>query len=64
MPGDLGHQHNFALSCILQNVFNAYLDVCDIDVKTYEFKTFALRLADEIMKILTNVAVNYNLICK
>ena len=50
MPGDLGHQHNFALSCILQNVFNAYLDVCDIDVKTYEFESFALRLADEIME--------------
>jgi hypothetical protein len=50
MPGDLGHQHNFALSCLLQNVFNAYLDVCDIDVTTYEFKTFALRLADEIME--------------
>ena len=62
MPGDIGHQHNIALSCILQNVFNAYLDVCDINVKTYEFNCIAFGWRD--YGILTDVAINYNLICK
>lgn len=46
--GDSGLQHNFALSCILQNVFNCYLDYHKIDPKTRNFVDMCIELSDAI----------------
>lgn len=46
--GDFGLIHNFALSCILQNVFNSYCEICDIDMSTLDFETFCIELSDSI----------------
>ena len=47
-PGDLGHQHNFALSCMLQNTFNAYFEANLVNAKSIDFRDNCLALADEI----------------
>ena len=38
IPGDEGHHHNFAMSFILQNAFNAYIEINSINSVEYEFK--------------------------
>jgi hypothetical protein len=46
--GDEGHHHNFGLSCILQNTFNAYLEINGNDSLPYEFERYCLELANDI----------------
>ena len=41
IPRDVGHHHNFAMSCILQNTFNAYIEKNGIIPVEYEFKNTA-----------------------
>lgn len=48
MLGDVGHQHNFALSSTLQNVFNAYCEIHSVPPNSVDFYTHCLALADEI----------------
>ena len=51
IPGDVGHHHNFAMSCILQNTFNAYIEInCIIPVE-YEFKKYYLMLFDQLFEL-------------
>ena len=38
--GDEGHHHNFGMSCILQNTFNAYIEINSINPVEYEFKKY------------------------
>ena len=40
IPGDVGHHHNFAMSCILQKTFNAYIEINGIIPVEYEFKKY------------------------
>ena len=47
--GDIGHQHNFAMSSILQNVFNAFKMCNDIPRNQLDFSTHCLLLANENM---------------
>ena len=51
--GDIGHQHNFAMSSILQNVFNAFEMCNDIPRNQVDFSTHCLLLANEIMQFAT-----------
>ncbi len=50
IPGDRGLQHNFALSCILQNVYNCYCDVRNIDMTLFDFETFCVELSDALFE--------------
>jgi hypothetical protein len=48
--GNCGTQlHNFAMSSILQNTFNAWFQCTDTDPKSIDFSTNCLLLADEII---------------
>ena len=47
-PGDLGHQSNFALSCMLRNTFNPYFEDNLVNSKSIDFRDNCLALADEI----------------
>ena len=40
IPGDEGHIHNFAMSCILQNTFNAYIEMNHMNPLVNEFKKY------------------------
>lgn len=46
--GDPGHQNNFAWSCILQNVFNAYVAINGENHDDYSFRDFYVELADAL----------------
>lgn len=47
--GDEHHQHNFAISCVLQNTFALFIDINDImRADRKDFKGYCLELADEI----------------
>ena len=48
MLGDRGSQNNFAISCMLQNVFNAWFQANAVDFHSIDFSTNCLILADEI----------------
>ena len=50
IPGDEGHQQNFAMSCILQNTFNAYIEINHINPVNYEFEKYCCRLSDQILE--------------
>jgi hypothetical protein len=47
-PGDRGCQHDFMLSCILQNVFNSYRELSRRSTENISFMDLCLILADEI----------------
>ena len=51
IPGDVGHHHNFAMSCILQNTFNAYIEINGIIPVEYEFKKYCLMLFDQLLEL-------------
>ena len=42
LPGDLGHQHNFAMSCVIQNVFNAYVHTNWLSSTSFNFSEHCL----------------------
>ena len=48
--GEHGQYHNFALSAILQNIFNLYHDVNGEDHTIPSFKDFFCNLADDIVR--------------
>ena len=48
VAGDLGHQHNFALSIVLQNTFNAYN--CAHGIDTFDFREYCENLADQLIE--------------
>lgn len=48
MMGEFGHQHNFFMSCCIQNTINAYLDIEKIDPSTTSFMDLCLELADSL----------------
>ena len=48
--GDEGHHHNFAMSCILQNTFNAYIEINGIIPVEYEFKKLCFMLFDQLFE--------------
>ncbi len=48
IPGDIGQQHNFIFSSILQNVYNCFLDVNLVDANNYDFKQMCLELSDAL----------------
>ena len=48
IPGDEVHHHNFAMSCILQNTFDADLEINHINPVEYQFKKYCRFLSDEI----------------
>ena len=50
IPGDEGHHHNFAMSCILQNTFNAYIEINSINPVEYEFKKYCVILSDKLFE--------------
>ena len=50
IPGDEGHHHNFAMSCILQNTFNAYIEINSINPVEYEFKKYCAILSDKLFE--------------
>ena len=50
IPGDVGHHHNFAMSCILQNTFNAYIEINGIIPVEYEFKKYCWMLFDQLFE--------------
>ena len=52
--GDLGCQNNFAMSCMLQNVFNAWFQVNDIDSHSVDFSTNFM-LSNEIYTFATTL---------
>lgn len=52
--GDPGHQDNFAWSCIMQNVFNAYIAINGENQEDYTYKDFFLSLADELFDYAIN----------
>ena len=49
--GDKGCQNNFAASCMLQNVFNTWFQVNDIDSQSVDFGTNCLMLSNETFAI-------------
>lgn len=46
--GDRGHQNNFAWSCLLQNVFNAYMSINDENDLDYNFQDFMIELSTSL----------------
>lgn len=46
--GDPGHQNNFAWSCIMQNVFNAYVAINGENHDDYNFRDFYVELAEAL----------------
>jgi hypothetical protein len=48
MLGDRGAQHNYAMSSVLQNVFNVWFQCSGVDSKSVDFSTNCLLLADEL----------------
>ena len=40
----------FAMSCILQNTFNAYIEINSIDPVEYEFKKYCSILSDQLFE--------------
>jgi hypothetical protein len=52
--GEDGHYHNFALSSILQNIFNLYFDINAEDYSKVSFSKFCCDLADEIVRFAFN----------
>ena len=54
--GDSGHQHNFAVSGDLQNMFNAFVHVNRLPSTSFSFSEHCLILADEIYYYATNMA--------
>ena len=54
--GDRGSQHNFAMSCMLQNVFNSWFQANMVDYSSVDFSTNCLLLADEIYAYATTLA--------
>ena len=55
LVGDLGHQHSFAMSCVLQNVFNAFVHTNRLPSTSFSFSEHCLLLADEIYYYATNL---------
>ena len=53
--GDLGCQNNLAMSCMLQNVFNAWFQVNDIDSHSVDFSSNCLMLSNEIYTFATTL---------
>ena len=51
----LGHQHNFVMSCVLQNVFNAFVHTNRLPSTSFSFSEHCLLLADEIYYYATNL---------
>ena len=47
-PGEFGRQHDFALACILQNVYNAYHAVTGRDPASTTFRDMCCQLADDV----------------
>ena len=54
--GDRGSQHNFAMSCMLQNAFNSWFQAKMVDHSSVDFSTNCLLLADEIYAYATTLA--------
>ena len=52
---DRGCQSNFAMSYMLQNVFNAWFQVNKIDSQSVDFSTNCLMLADDIYAFATTI---------
>ena len=48
VAGEMGKQHDFAMGCILLNVFNAYRSLKKVDISAYSFETYCTNLAVEI----------------
>ena len=53
--GDRGCQNNFAMSCILQNVFNSWFQANSFDLLSVDFSTNCLLLADEVDAFATTL---------
>ena len=53
--GDRGCQNNFAMSCMLQNVFNAWFQANNVDSQSVDFSTTCIALADEIYAFATTL---------
>ena len=48
--GEVSVQHNFAMSCVLQNSFNAYVEIMGDEGEKYDFKTFCTWLAKDVYR--------------
>lgn len=48
IPGDIGLQHNFAVSVTLQNTFNCYCEINGIAPKEREFVELCMELSDAL----------------
>ena len=46
--GEQGKYHSFAFGCVLQNTFNAYRDMNNIDKKNYEYYSYCEVLARQL----------------
>ena len=55
IPGDIGHQHNFAMSCLLQNVISAYFEINNFHDDLYHYKNLCCELADEIWQLANSI---------
>ena len=53
--GDRGCQNNFAMSCMLLNVFNAWFQTNSVDSQSVDFSTNCIALADEIYAFATTL---------
>lgn len=49
--GDKGHQHDFLVSSVLQNVFNVYMQLNGISSSSIDFSSHCLALADELFAL-------------
>ena len=43
-------EHNFAMSSILQNTFNVYVCINDLQVENVEYSRYCTMLADELFE--------------
>ena len=53
--GDLCHQHNFAISCVLQNMFNAYVHTNRLRSTSFSISEHCLLLAEEMYYYMTHL---------
>ena len=45
VSGEAGTQHDFAMACILQNIFNVYRTIHRVEKKDYSFQKYCTNLA-------------------
>ena len=57
--GEEKHMHNFAMTCILQNTFNAYQDIREIPLQErVSFKAMCNQLADELWEKALSMTID------